>query len=157
MQHRQRNKPQCMRSQRQGIAVFDNLKIKFAAEILDSFTTSLLRNDHFGLRRRFHDERQSAAMIGFDVIDNDIVDFFRIDNFLDPLQQLFRERRFHRINQANLFIHDEIGVIGNPAWRFIAMKIAVSPVHRPHLIYSFGKLCVNHRHQFFLLLSSIIG
>ena len=146
VQHRQRHKPERVFPQRKRIAVFHHLKIEFPAEIFDGFTPPLFRNDDFRLRRHIHERRQSAAVIRFHMVYNHVVDLRRVDDLTDPFQQFFGERRFHGIDQANLFIDDKIGVVRYSARCLIAVKVAVGPIHRPHLVYSFGKLCIKHRH-----------
>ena len=131
-------------SKRQGVAIFYNLKIIFPTEIFDEFPTPLLRYDDFSLGRRLHKCRQTAAMIGLDMINDYIVNLCGINNLTDSFEEFFGKRCFHRINQTDFLIHDQIRIVRNSSRGFIAMKITGDPVHRPNLINPFGKFRIMH-------------
>ena len=54
-----------------------------------------------------------AAMVGFHVVCNDIVDGTVADNFADILDKLREEVGFHRVDEAHFFVYDEVRVVRN--------------------------------------------
>ena len=50
-------------------------------------------------------------MIRLDVVRDDDVDLGGVDDGGDACDELIAERRFHRVDQRDFFVEDEVGVI----------------------------------------------
>ena len=58
-------------------------------------------------------------MIGFHVVDNQIVDSLPVlHHFLDLVEELREESSFNRIDQRNLFIINQIGIVADALWQW---------------------------------------
>ena len=76
-----------------------------------------------------HDSRKAPRVIHFRVIAHHQINFLRIDQLADPGNQFVSEILFHRIDEGNFFIHDDIGIVGRPLIGGIAMKVSDIPIN----------------------------
>ena len=79
---------------------------------------------HLGVFRHLQDLRQAAAVVGFGVVGDDHVDLGRVDDGRDALQHLAEKAFLHRVDEGDLFIDDEVGVVGRALLRLVAVEIA---------------------------------
>jgi hypothetical protein len=79
--------------------------------------------------------RQTAGMVRFHMVHYDIVDFFRVHNGPDVAQLFPGKRSLHPVDQADLFIHDQEGVVSNPPGSGKAVEVVEGPVPDPHFVY----------------------
>ena len=73
-------------------------------------------------------ERDRPAVVGFGMVGNDHVDFCGVNDGGNARKHLFLEGFFHRVDEGDLFVENEIGVVSRAFFRFVAVEVAQIPV-----------------------------
>jgi len=63
------------------------------------------------------------------VVDDDIVDFFRVYDFADVGDQIFRESVFDCVDESHFFVYNEVGVVCASSTCNIPVEITYVPVY----------------------------
>ena len=71
---------------------------------------------------------QSAGVVHFGMVGNDHVDLRGVDDGGDAFHHLAEERSLDRVDERDLLIHDEEGVIGGTAAGGVAVELLELPV-----------------------------
>ena len=111
----------------QGVAALDGSRLdaKVRTDLVHARTR---RRVDRGVGGDAVDHGQGAGVVHLHVVGNDHVDLGGIDHLRDALHELVGERGFARIDEGDLLIHDEVGVIGDTALGGIAVEQALVPV-----------------------------
>ena len=91
------------------------------------------------------DEGEGAAVVGFRVVGYDDVDFRGIDDGGDAREHFLFEGFFDRVDERDLLVDDEIGVVSRAFLRFVAVEVPEVPVDRAYPIDAFGDLHGFHK------------
>ena len=111
--HRREHKVQRVRPKLDGIAVFHLYPILFNAIKPLYHAEGFLVADNLYFRIIFLQQCQRTAVVGLHVVDDEVVDFPVAYHFADILDELGEKVHFHRINQAHLFVVDQIRVVAH--------------------------------------------
>ena len=76
-------------------------------------------------------------MVGFRVVGDDDVDFRGVYDGGNAREHLLFEAAFHRVDEGDFFVEDEIGVVGGAFLRLVAVEIPQVPVDGAHPIDAF--------------------
>jgi hypothetical protein len=136
MEHGGLQKGQIIAAQGEFAAGFDLHKGPLRLEVAAQAGLALGRAEDFLRLDPVHHFGQTPGMIHLHVIGDDIVDFLGIDDVADAAHHLPDKALFHRVDQGDLVVHDEVGVIGGPGLGAVAVKIPQGPVYGAHPIYS---------------------
>ena len=137
VQHRGGYELQRALADRQRLARLDCLIVQLAIAGREALETLRRAGDDCGVGADLGHERDAAGMIGLDMARYDVVDFRRIDDALDALEQLRLEAVLHRIDERDFVIEDEVGVIRRAAAGLIAVERAHRPVDGSYPVYIF--------------------
>ncbi len=74
------------------------------------------------------------------MVDHQVIDLFGIDDVVDAVHQLAFIRLFDGVNQGDLLVNDEKGVVGGAAIGGITVKITDVPVDSAHPVDIVGEL-----------------
>jgi len=74
-----------------------------------------LGDNQLGIGCLVQDGAQTAGVIGFGMVGDHIVDASRVDDLAHVGQELVRERLPDRIDQGDLLVDDQVGVVGRAA------------------------------------------
>jgi len=77
-------------------------------------------------------------MIHLHMVRDDIIDILRVNDLSDMAQHLREEEGLHSIYEGDLFINDEIGVIGSASVGGIPVKTPDVPVDGTNPIDAFS-------------------
>ena len=114
MHHRREHEVQRVTAQRQRIAIlhFDVERVFHTIEAAHH-AERLLVADNLNIRIVFLHQSDGTAVVGFHVVDDQIVHLSVADNLADVLQVLREEVHFHGVYQRHLLIDNEITVVTN--------------------------------------------
>ena len=74
------------------------------------------------------DHRDAARVVHLDVVGDDDLDLGGVNHLADALDELIGKRRLGCIDERDLLIHDEIGVVGDTPLGGVAVERALVPV-----------------------------
>lgn len=83
------------------------------------------------------DKGQRAAVVGFGVVGYDHVDLVGLYDGADAFEHFFC-RTLDGIDERDLFVENEIGVVRGAFFRFVPVEIAHVPVYGSHPVNVFG-------------------
>ena len=72
----------------------------------------------------FEHKGDSARMVRLDMTGNNIVNFCRVDNRLNPRQKFWGKSGLDRVDKRDFIINNQISIIGRSPASLIAMKTA---------------------------------
>jgi len=125
-------------------ALDDRKRPVLAVKMVDDGLVAGRRADQLFRLDDFHHRRQGARMIHLDVVDHQVVDLLGVDDGADPAQQFIEVRMLDRIEQGDLFIDDQVGVVGGAPVGGISVKIPDVPIDRSDPVDSFGQFGCAH-------------
>ena len=83
----------------------------------------LLHGDKLRLLCLIHHYGQRARMIRLHMIGHHVIEVLWGNYLLDPVCHLLVEGCLHRIDEGDLLIDNEIGIVGGPQMRGVAVEI----------------------------------
>ena len=86
-----------------------------------SHFAGVVGNDH-RLRRQLHDFRNIAGMVHLNMVDDNVADLGKINHAFNALCHFLRHIAFDAVNERNLLIHDQIGVVSRAVRRGVTVK-----------------------------------
>ena len=86
------------------------------------------RTENFFRLDARHHFRQGTRMIHFHMVDDKVINFFRLGELGDMMEQFTGVALLDGVKKGNLFILDQVGVIGGSLVSGIPMEIADIPV-----------------------------
>ena len=122
-------------AQAYGIPFFHDLGLEDIPVMFLQFIGPLDRDQEGGIGAGLGQSRQAAGMVRFHMVHYNVVDFFRIHNGPDVAQLFPGEKSLHPVDQADFFIHDQEGVVGDPPRSGKAVEVMEGPVPDPHFVY----------------------
>ena len=127
MDHRGGHKAQGTLADAEGVARLHGrcLDTKVGAELVDAGTGGSV---DLGVGGDFVDHGQGAGVIHLNMVGNDHIDLGGVDDLRDTLHKLIGKRRLARVDQGDLLVHDEVGVIGDAALGGVAVEQALVPI-----------------------------
>ena len=128
VEHRGRHELQRALAEGERVAGLDALVGQVAVAGLESLEALRDARDDLGVRAVRHHEGQGAGVVGLDVVGDDVVDLGRVDDGSDALEELFLERLFDRVDEGDLLVEDQVGVVARAAARLVAVEAAHGPV-----------------------------
>ena len=145
MQHARLQERQGAAPQTEFLSVFDRLVVPGGKEMLfQVLGTHLGAVKGFVFADAVHDPRQTAGMVHFRMVADHQVDFPRVHDLGDVVQQLVRKFPFDRVDQGDLFIHHQKSVVGRSLVGAVAMKIPDVPVFYADVVDSFRNFDGSH-------------
>ena len=126
----------------QGIAGLDPVIFHILEVLLHHVVGAGVGRICLGLRINVHHLGESAGMIRLRMLDDDVIDGPIADDAADALQQLIGKFRFHGIEQRDLLVNDQIGVVSGAFlyWIKASVKVAVILINEagpPNIFFDF--------------------
>ncbi len=129
VQHPGFDKVHGLRAQADGVAGIDHLQRPvLAMEVLDDGLLAHGRAEDFLWFDQLDHGGQTAGMVHLHMVDYDVVDLGRIHDLVKVMNQVALEAGLHRVEQGDLLILHQKGVVGGALVQGIAMEIAQIPV-----------------------------
>ena len=128
VEHRGRHELQRALADGEGVACLDAFVGQVAVARLEALEALRDARDDLGVRAVGHHEGQRAGVVGLDVIGDDVVNLSRVDDGSDALEELFLERFLDRVDEGDLLVEDQVGVVARAAARLVAVEAAHGPV-----------------------------
>ena len=138
MDHRSLDELQCVFAEGELVAFFDgNVAVRhgMAEELFKEFERLRLA-DNLGIRIFFQERQGGAGMVRFHMLEDEVVQFTAFEQVFYIFQEFVAARFIHGIDDACLFIIDEIGVVRyafgnreNPFKQFGTEIVASHPIN----------------------------
>ncbi len=95
-----------------------------------------------------YDTGQGPGVVHFGMIANDVIDLLGINYRRNFCHHLLGEFFLHRVNQGDLFVDDQKGVVGRAVVRGITVKITDIPVGGADIVDAFSNFLRFHCESF---------
>ncbi len=114
MHHGRGEKTQTVFSRFQNVALFYDGRA-FVRKKVFEHDGGFRGRDHGGIGIPLQNARKARAVIGFDVMHDQIIEFFSAERAFEIMQKFFRYGGVYRVEQHGFFVFQQIRIIGHPA------------------------------------------
>ena len=128
VEHRGRDKRERALADGERVARLDRFVGQFTVVGAQPFQSVRCARDDLRVRCKLGDERHAVRVIRLDVVGDDVIDTRGIDDCGDARGQFVVKTALHCVDESDLFVYDEVGIVGRTALRVVAVKAAHRPV-----------------------------
>ena len=128
VEHRGRDKRERALADGERVARLDRFVGQFTVVGAQPFQSVRCARDDLRVRCKRGDERHAVRVIRLDVVRDDVVNLRWVNDRGDAREHFLLEAALDRVDEGDLFVYDEVGIVGRTALRVVAVKAAHRPV-----------------------------